>query len=480
MTNCLKYTALALALVGCGAEEALEPAALDELCGAREPFHLLPLRGDQTLSDGLELFAGRIYYTLAREERVPGPNKLSEHVLWSIGPCGEDPRQIAEDVTSTFHDEHWPDVLLGCREQQRDIVAVDPAGAAPNVVFSDIDCDRFARTTYGYVTREGTRLGDVTLHPYPDDPRSATSEPVALLEPSEIPSYDPTLREPILVRGDSVFVNGDDRTLVRIDLADMRRTVEQTGVGHYTLSPDARYVLWQESVPRADDSSQVDVVYLRDRTTGDGQALARAALIYEFTPFALIEHGLLTLYLQTGVLRVYTLPATDFVDLPGYLHLRAQLADGRWLLQRADVGQLLLVDPRDPGALTPLFGYSKLLEVRADGLVVLEYPTDDQFEEGPLWFVPLDGGAPRRLAGRVGKHHRLDGQRLLTTVSVDRSILGDLVLVDLTTGEEQLVDRRVGAASFWTDRDLGDDLVQYRVYDRERTGVWLVRPPAGE
>jgi hypothetical protein len=255
-------------------------------------------------------------------------------------------------------------------------------------------------------------------------------------------------------------------------------SVEQTGVLLFTVSPDGRYVLWQDTgIVDYDPVSGQSAVLVRDRTSGVGIGLVpQAALYHEEAPFAWFEHGLMTLRLLDGTQRVYSLPGLGLVDMPRHYLLRAVLADGRWLLQWTDAGWLVLADPDDITELTPLFADSVIVEVRDDGVFVREQP-DPEADEGPLWFVPFDGGAPRQLADRIGEHFRIDGDRLLTTVDVDQYLLGELVLIDMRTREERRIDTRVGAESFWTDRSLGDDIVQYRVYQRERTGVWLVRPP---
>lgn len=470
---------VASGLVGCGSE-AIEPAEFAEVCGVRGPVRLVALAPDQVVRDGLHRFEERVFYTTARAQAGADEVKYSDTVLWSIGPCGEAPRRIADDVVHVFTDDRWPGLLLGCRMDLRDIVSLDPAGEQPpHVVYAGVDC--FSRDTpQGLLSidADGDGPAALTLHPHPGDARSETSEPIALLDPDLTPGYPITASSRVRARGDGVFVLTTDGALVRIALPGGAVTVEQTGVREFDASQDGRYILWQRAESTDRDSEFPEgMVFLRDRETGEGMPLTPTWLDPYDSSLAWVDHGIVPLMLSGGPLRVYFLPSLGFLDIDDNVFPREQLADGRWLLQRWWSGPIYLADLREAGSATPFFDDGAIVGREPDGLVLLDVPLDSA--PGPLWFAPFDGSSPTRLADRVTPYHRLTEGRVLSALNVDADGLGDLILADFATREERLIDRQVVDTSVWSSWDLGDDIVRYAVVDGARSGVWMVRlPPA--
>ena len=473
---------LACGLVGCGgAEAAREPAALAEMCGVEGPIQLLAVEPGREVAIGPQRFGEHYLYVTGR----PGADRysLDDPQLWSTGPCGEDPRRIAEDVRYPIGLERWPDVALGCRDEARDIVSLDLAGVEPpHVVFADIHC--FApRTPHGLV-----EVGDqsvprpVALHPYPDDPRSGTSEPVVFLEETPVPALL-TLSRPIVLQ-DHIFLIDADNALLRIDLPDGDVHVEQAGVREFEVSRDGRYLLWQDSVLTNDDPARPEgAVFLRDRTTGEGIALAQTNLRYGSFHFGHLDAGYMELVLRNGVTRVYTLPALSFFDLPRSVALDRQISDGRWLLQPWWGGPIYLTDLVDPASTTVLTKGGHIIAAEPDGVLIQDLQiccttAEAPFETSPVWFVPFDGSQARRVADEVGRSPVvLDRRRIIATADRDGDAPARLVLIDRETRGERLIDEEVVVADFRAIWPLGDGAFWYEVDDGERSGVWAVRLP---
>lgn len=483
---------LALALGGCASEDKLEPAAFGEVCGAQGPVRVIAMQPDEELRS-LSVLDGRLYYAIA--PRTDDPDAPRTDTLWTSGLCGEDPRPIAEGVRFVFAVDLWPDVLLGCREGDREIVSLDPAGERPpNLVFTT-SCTAFSYgrdpPPHGIVSREGEDEEPATLllHPYPDDPRTERSEPIVLLDPTSTPQYPISGRSSVRVAGDEALVHVTDGTLVRVSLPDGAVTVEQTGVYSFALSRDGRWLLHDLMPASGEPEPPPSPVFLTDRTTGVSTSLAQTWLYHNLNALYWADRGVAMLTLPNDVTRLYFLPGLDFADLPPGLAPQLLLPDGRWLLQDSQPHirgtSLHVIDPRAPESLTLLFRGGNLVAVQPDGVIVVEaapccsasYLTD----EGKLWFAPFDGRTPSRLAARASNFSRLraDG-RLLTTVDLDDAGLGELLLVDLTTGREQSVDRRVMRNSFAAAEGHDEDVLRYLVDDGERSGVWLARIEAQE
>jgi hypothetical protein len=97
-------------------------------------------------------------------------------------------------------------------------------------------------------------------------------------------------------------------------------------------------------------------------------------------------------------------------------------------------------------------------------------------EEGELWLV-TDGDGPRLIAERATWHHWFmpDG-RLLSGVDVNEKRIGELVVIDPDTLEEQRIDVAVFASHYSRPDPSSDDTtVIYGIAEGRRRGLWLVR-----
>lgn len=234
-------------LLACS-EAPLEPAGFAEHCGQTGPVRLLELAPGQGLA-GLQRIGDRLYHTVGTQ--APDMNSspytpFTDRSTWSTGLCGESPVRLADDLVSVFTVERWPDILLACQEGTG-IVSLDPAGeAAPHLLFPSPQCwntyaEALTWTEHGVVglTDPAAPLSALNLYPYPDDPRTGTSEHIALL--GEVDTTVLTRTGPDAVH--AVTIAGE---LVRVDLADRSIHVEQSGVGGFQYSADGRYLMWMD------------------------------------------------------------------------------------------------------------------------------------------------------------------------------------------------------------------------------------------
>jgi hypothetical protein len=150
------------------------------------------------------------------------------------------------------------------------------------------------------------------------------------------------------------------------------------------------------------------------------------------------------------------------------------LADDRHLIVHDEPGaplQTLDVQTGELGAIAeePLGPHHFSYEVGGLGFM-------PDGEEGELWLV-TDGDGPRLIAERATWHHWFmpDG-RLLSGVDVNENKIGELVVIDPDTLEEQLIDVGVFATHYSRPDPSSDDTtVIYGIAEGTRRGLWLVR-----
>ncbi|MFY0537120.1 hypothetical protein [Nannocystis pusilla] len=177
--------------MACG-PEPIAQEELEEVCGEKGPFRILPLEPDRQLNYGWTTQVGdRLMFVTERIE-TSGENKFfpdaSEPEVWSTGLCGESPALIASGISRIFTVDRWPDLMLGCDEETAEIVSLDPLGERePHVVFAG-DPEAFGCalrwTDHGMlsIVPHDEDFGALMLSPYPDDPLTQTSEPIVLFD----------------------------------------------------------------------------------------------------------------------------------------------------------------------------------------------------------------------------------------------------------------------------------------------------------
>ena len=66
----------------------------------------------------------------------------------------------------------------------------------------------------------------------------------------------------------------------------------------------------------------------------------------------------------------------------------------------------------------------------------------------------------------------------VTTVDLDDDLHGELLLIDIPTGDGRGIDTHVHARTVRQDAGFGPDHILYSVDDGDRTGIYIARLPA--
>jgi hypothetical protein len=488
------------AVSACGPEPAAE-VEHEEVCGQPGPLRVLELAEGEQLANGQALQVGdRVLYNVARvEAQAPGSQYPSygESTVWSTGRCGESPVAIGSGFDRIFTVDVWPDVALACDRETGEVAVLDPLGVhEPHVVFRGAkmtpDCG-LRWTDYGLLSVEphDEDFAALLLHRFPSDPWGEAVTPQTLLDPVRI---TPSGRGGTGIISDTVrsfedFVlalNGQDE-LVLVDLADGAVTVVQPGVRAIEASFDGRYVLWQDSAATKGAGQYPEgKIFLRDQQASSDALLAETSLRYSVFPMIWAQQGLVLLGLgpSASPQRLFFLPGLDHVDLSEGWFFNMKVDEERWIGGPQGTGYLDVITLRE-GETRRLFprpavityadldaGVVELLEV---GPCCTEGSWND---EGPLWRVPIDEGAPQQLAARASRRMvRLTNGGWLGPVGIDAQGLGTLVLLDPETGAEQKLDEGVVATSLVTWGLWEDGLFLYSVADGDRSGVYLAKVP---
>lgn len=477
-------------IAGCG-PEGHAPAEHGRVCGHDGPWRVLELDEDQaplSAAFGVRRFGDRIYVIAGDAPHLGDPQlpdlefwsvPLPEHTtLWSMGPCGESPRELAHDVWRTFEDPRFPGVVFaqtGVREG--DVLAIDPEGTVPPRLFlRDVDSlDRW--TDHGVVSPPRHDAGDgpttLRLLPYPDVIGDEPPAPVVLVD--QVSEVFGATR----VAGDEVFAITSADELVAIDLVDGTEATLATGVDHYDVS-DEGTLLVVEGLG-VDEAALGGPVDLLDRTAGTTTRLVETGVAccgphlnatYVEIPFA-PESGLSQ--------RIVALPSLEAFDVPLPWSLLMPIDDGAWLATR-DSGYYRFDPASSTGELLFDAGitYSGISTAESTELLVLEDPGPSSalLDEGVIWEFRYDGSEPEQLAHRAtSRYVRLPDGRVVTPVDVEEDFLGNLVVVEPGTLDERRVDDHVFAAlPFEASAPMFDDvgeIIAYAVRDGDRSGLWI-------
>lgn len=476
----LAFSALLL-LSACGPEPVADSEPeYDEVCGTRGPHRLFAFEPGEWLHSPLgdTRIGDRLYFITGTGETWGGVGPLPETAkVHSTGLCGEDRRFIADDVRNVFQREQLPGVLFGCRGSvSGDLLVLDPAGTnAPQVLIPN-GCWLDEWTEHGIVLEveyEEHTASRLLFYPYPTDVHAGPLEPIVLVDPIE------PHRGQLFIDDDEVLALDLDGNLLRIALPDGETTVEQTDVDDFRVSPDGRYLVWEDRLTADDDNKITGKLTLRDRETGVDTVLALAPSSYQ-------PRRVMPTYIELTKLdgggRVIALPSLETVELPPNRTLRSQIPERGWLLH-GEYDAWYLWDPitREETLITTDTGDS--LRITADAMqqILHRDPAAPWPAPGELWRYPFDGSAPELLARRVVEPWYLEDGRVYDVPVVDAEGLGDLVLVDPDTLAEQRIDSHVmpPIRGFgWHTPIVEQDTIAYQVLDGERSGIWIVRPAA--
>ena len=488
-------------LPSCG-PEAVVHADLEEVCGAPSPVRVLELEPDQVVraSETIRV-QDRAVYVVSRldadDPDVPY-SVTAESEVWSAGPCGESPVQLAAGIDDIFTVDVWPDLVLGCDKATGDVVVLDPTGAAePHVAFPAVPLEwsgcGLAWTDFGVlsVRKHDEELGALMLHPYPPDPHAEASTPIVLIDPIRLaPSSGGgpgSIGNLLYTFPDHALALTPDDALVRVELSDGSVSTLQAEVTGFTVSRDGRHRLWQDAAVTAEDPRFPEgELVLQDEVAGSHVVLGEAALSHSKHALQWVDRGLVQIGLGTFTdpKRIFSLPELNHTDVAGDLLLNAPLADGRWVVQSIFTDGFVDALELPSGQRTRLFPReAEFVGLDDDAVRVLEVPRccldSDHRAEGPLWRVPIDGSAATRLADRATRYTAtLDDGRLVGPLGAGAHWLASLVIVEPETRAESRVDERVHFFSIDTTQTDDEGIVRYSVSDGDRSGVYLARLPS--
>ena len=484
-------------LLACGGDAPPEAVAFAELCGHAGPVRLLELAPGRQLHSYSIPFRvdDRHYFQTSRGVVDPGGGALAtEFEAWSCGPCGESPRLHASDLTwiSTQH-ERWPGVVLGCGASSDALVLLDPAGGPATPFMPGVRCDD-DWSNHGVVAIDGDEdddaeqmaaFGALVLYPYPEDPRAAAPPPIVLHPQVRLlPGVsDPAISRAFLLRTrpDEVLALDADDNLLRFDLESRTSTVEAADVLSFRVSPDdGRYLLWQHTAAATANLEPIEsAVILKDRATGTSVALGATALAYSPDATARIADGVLPLWLDGNrVLRVFRVPELAAVDLPPRSRFEAVIDERRWLLRSPRYRTASIFDSATGEATILIVHRGDVFAANPERALFLARDSYQDPPKGPLYQLPFDGSDARVAAPRATLFaHLVSDTSLVTPVDLNRDGRGPLLLVDLDSAEERLIDDPVPAASFRLNAGFGPGHVVYSVDDGARSGIYVARLP---
>ncbi|MFO7565164.1 MAG: hypothetical protein R6X02_21130 [Enhygromyxa sp.] len=486
----LAFAVLTVALSGaCSPEpDPGEPPAAEfaPICDEAGPVRILNFEPWRVVS------SARLWGGFAERQLVSvnyDDTAVASSTLWSVGPCGEAPRLL---VSGRFNLRSFPryDLPFICDHQTGRLHVIDPTGERqPRLVF-----EAGSNSCYVVITDAGlvtlspddrdSETGSLILQPWPEDIWTDEVGQVVLHDRVKIRRMSTGQVEWHGVQGDEqgVFVITVDDELVHLALPGGELELVASGVHRFELSRELdestgglnrRHLLWQHiEVKNGDPEDPEAEIRLLDRNTQKLWSLGLGGLQrMPFGTLGWVDQGLVPLRVEVDgelVLRLFRLPALDFIDVDGALEPRYLLAGGRHLLLRGEDSPWHFLDLQTGDWWVPpvLMNFSYWWDRR--GATAL-------LEDGQMYW--LSGVEPPELIARRAhpRHDFLPDGRLLTVVDVDELGLGDLIVVEPATLEERLIDRGVAVmqARFAWGED--DDLVSYTVLEGERAGLWFAR-----
>ena len=469
-------------LAGCG-PSVLPQAEVDRVCGQESPVELLELdAGTRVQMQGLLSVSGveRLVMTT-----MPGDSldeqALSQSVVWSVGPCGENPVQIGDGWWIRTIDA-WPDVVLACGNPG-DTYVLDPTGRrAPSLLFEAVACNPWW-TALGVVTNSmDDQVGPVVLLPLPDDPWTGPAEPIVLIERArlehETTGWRSSRGDPQVV-DDELFAVTEDHVLVRIDLEE--RTSVEVATDVHAFDASAEFIVWQARSDRTnEEGGPVGPIYALDRTTEEVTELMFGML--DATPFPTNWAAAGVVVLRTDPLEgeelMFFVPSSDPIVVPEGRMLR-QRVDERWIIQGWG-GPYALWDPQT-GEQTPFldakgFVWQQTTDTWLAWLGTVDAADANHPDEAELLRLEPDR-EPVTLAPRASRFpYVLDDDRVITRVDTEADGRSNLIVVEPDTHHESLIDDQVLDSSAYPEAWPHD--VFYARAEDDRVRLLRTRLPA--
>lgn len=478
-----------LVLAGC-APAVVEDAELGRICGQDGPVRILALEADEMpagFGRAMAKSGDRLYYMIGdavTEADAPfGDSEYSAAFpkpghprVWSSGTCGESPKPIAEDVQTVFTDRRWPGAVLALGKDG-DVMKLDPEGGPPRLFFPVLPSS--TSTDVGMVgivrSESSAEAGRVVFQPYP----ASADAPVPAQIELEIEA--PAQSSALQGVGHEVFVTDTQGRLQVVDLDSLEVEILRDDVILATVSTDGRIVVMKTTMVGAVDGARR--VIALDRDTGVETVLGEVdEYWYPFASGEFIE-----LELAPTGRRLFTFPSLTAYDLPADIRLSSEISEGLYL---ATQGDQRVTYELATGETVVVGGAFDSYQVVDDGVLVLDLQPDLRDvglfrKSAPMHHVPFSGGSRELVAERAALTRlTLPDGRILTPVGVGTDYLGELVVVEPDTLDEQRIDTHVVAVDvnladsfIATDAPIFDEgVIAYGVRDGDRSGIWLAKP----
>jgi len=445
-------TLTALWFAGCG-PSVTPPAELDRVCEQDSPVELLALDSGTRVRMGFPGYEQQSERLLlaATPGSLLDEQARADAVVWAVGPCGEDPVEVARGIDWIRRLDERPEFLLGCGAAG-DVYALDATGARePALLFEGVGCNPRWSAHGPVVNPTDVEIGPVVLHPFPADPWSGPTAPIVLLERARLEHEaagfgaffggDPQLVD------DELFAVTEDHALVRVNVET--RAVVELATNVHTFDASANIVVWQARSDERDAyGAPIGMITALDRTTGVTTELTVGNLDAVFLATNFAHSGVVVLRDAAfeGSERMYVLPSAEPIVVPDELALRSKV-DHRWLIQPLDPGPRWLWDP-DTGQQTPFLDAPGILRPKSETvwfarLAVPNFPDPDnsnETDEAALLRLVVDR-EPVTLAPRAGRPWWvLEDDRVITKLGTAPDGRGTLVVVQPETFDERRID----------------------------------------
>ncbi|MEM6989619.1 MAG: hypothetical protein AAF721_03955 [Myxococcota bacterium] len=381
----------------------LEPAELASVCGQPSPMRVLALAPDETLipkGAAVTRIDERVYFIVKR------PNaEVGSTTLYSTGPCGEEPRTLAQDVDHVFSTSRWPGALIGYTTDE-DVVAIDPLGERePTTLLTGVPLTR-GWSDYGVVTRgrtaDGVDDGALVLHPYPATTEDEEPEPVVLAE------GDVRLGG-IRVQGPLIFYGWGDGDVWLRNLDDGSTALQAERVDSFDVTADGRVLTMQ----RRDHDDDVIGVYALDRDSGQETLLGETAT----ARFMEGDHvWFSTPNFETRM--VYTLPELERIETPAPAAITFRVDETRWLAW-CNPREHLLFDTADGMMRSLTTRTFQSLRAYGDRIDLLADIEPSEHEEGSLHTAWYAGGEELLADRATPDYGRHDHRRIITPLAAE-------------------------------------------------------------
>jgi hypothetical protein len=456
--------AVACCVAACGSDDALDPAALVERCGAAAPVEILPLAANELVGSYFVEHEDRLLVPILTFDRdiedTHGWNIdwLAGGRVVSVGRCGEDPRVVL-DLAAFVMPRFSESAPWLAQTQNEDVYWIDPTGhAGPQYVARGNFVAEHEGQAYLLLRSPDTQTAELA--------RVITDGGTPMLETVLGDIADSSTWTQLLggLSPGTTLARTPDGALLEVELATGVTTQLASAVEQYRAAWDSRFVVWR-SERDPESVSLLPRWHLLDRETG--------------TELELTTENDLWIDGIAATTRSSSTGMTQLWFLPG---LEAHALEGSWSFRRAEDGRnvgsawgsgagLWIFDtPDGPPRRLAFSGVGTMDRVVGQDVLVVA-----GLGRGDLLRVPLNGAPAETVAVDVGPLKRLGDDRWATVRAHAGSSSGDLVVVG--DGAARLVDQEVDDC--FTGLNIFTDLtpaIFYEVRDHaeDRFGLYFV------